>query len=70
MLSEDEDRDITPLDRAFSRLEACKWSHDISFSLNCFCLPVSRSREIAGCTSIMTLDRTMAGGMATRMGIS
>jgi hypothetical protein len=70
MLSEDDERDIVSLDWAFSRLEACKCNHDISFALNCFCFPVSRSREIAGCTSIMTLDRTMAGGMATSMGIS
>ena len=33
-------------------------------------MPVLRSREIAGCTSIMTLDRTVAGGMAIRRGIS
>ena len=31
---------------------------------------MSRSREIAGCTSIITLDRTMAGGIATKIGIS
>ena len=70
MLSLEDERDKNLLDRSFSRLEACKCSHSMSFSLSCFCLPVSRSREIAGWTSIITLDRTIAGGMATKMGMS
>ncbi len=69
MLSTEDERDNAPLDREFSRLDACRCNHIMSFSLNCFCLPVSRSREIAGCTSIITLERTMAGGIATRIGI-
>jgi hypothetical protein len=69
-LSLEEERDINPEEAFCSRFDACRCSHIMSFSLSCFCLPVSRSREIAGCTSIMTLDRTIAGGMATRMGMS
>ena len=69
-LSHEDERDIKPDDASCSLFDACRCNQIISFSLSCFCLPVSRSREIAGCTSIMTLDRTIAGGMATRMGMS